>query len=217
MKNLTLGLILSYLLGSVPTAYLFGRLFKGIDLRRHGSGNLGATNAFRVLGRGIGTTVLILDIFKGTAAVLLAKHFFVPEISKISLNLYLCLAAIAAVCGHNWTLFLKFKGGKGVATSLGALIGFAILIDKFATLVLLIVLLWGLIFLSTGFVSLASVVASISLPLLAILLGLPKELDIFLLILAAFSLIRHKPNIIRLLQKKESRFDTRSILKKLSK
>lgn len=213
--KLLLGLLVSYLLGSIPTAYIFGRITQGIDLRQHGSGNLGATNAFRVLGKGIGSMVLILDILKGTLAVLLVKYFFYNKALNISEHLVLCIAAIAVVSGHNWTIFLKFKGGKGIATSLGALIAFAIVIERFAWVVISVTLFWIILFLSSGFVSLASVISSLSLPLFALFFHLPDEIIVFLLILALFSLIKHKPNITRLLQKKESRINTRRFLKKL--
>ena len=190
---------------------------RGIDLRQHGSGNLGATNAFRVLGKTIGTTVLFLDIFKGTAAVLLAKLIFICEGMPISINLFLCLAAISVVCGHNWTIFLGFKGGKGVATSLGVLIAFSVLIEKFIWLVTCVVMLWLFIFLISGFVSLASVISSIFLPLFSIIFKLPFEIFCFLSILAILSLFRHKSNITRLLQKKENRFNPRLILSKILK
>lgn len=215
MLKLILGLVLSYLLGSIPTAYIFGKVTKGIDLRKHGSGNLGATNAFRVLGKAVGTTVLVLDILKGTLALLAAKSLFYSSSAGISLNLFLCLAAVAVVSGHNWTIFLGFKGGKGIATSLGVLIALSILIERFTGLVASIVVLWLVIFLLSGFVSLASVVCSILLPLAAIFFHLPKEIVLFLFILAAFSLIRHKPNISRLLQKKESRFNTKAFISKI--
>ncbi len=211
------GLLISYLLGAIPTAYLFGRLLKGIDLRQHGSGNLGATNAFRVLGKGAGTLVLIIDILKGAAAVLLSRYVFFAPQAGISFPFYLCLSAVCAVSGHNWTIFLGFKGGKGVATSLGVLIAFSILIEKFFILVLLITGLWLILFLATGFVSLASVICSAALPLLGIILQLPASIEIFLAVLGIFSIVRHKANISRLLQKKESRFDTASVFKKVFK
>ncbi len=216
LKPLT-GLLISYLLGAIPTAYLFGRLLKGIDLRRHGSGNLGATNAFRVLGKGTGTLVLIIDILKGTTAVLLSRYAFFTTQAGISLPFYLCLSAVCAVSGHNWTIFLGFKGGKGVATSLGVLIAFSILIEKFFVLVLLIIGLWLILFLATGFVSLASVICSAILPLLGFILQLPASIEIFLAVLGIFSIIRHNANISRLLQKKESRFNTASVFKKVFK
>ncbi|MDD5018906.1 MAG: glycerol-3-phosphate 1-O-acyltransferase PlsY [Candidatus Omnitrophica bacterium] len=212
-----IGLPVSYLLGAIPTAYIFGRLLKGIDLRRHGSGNLGATNAFRVLGKGPGTLVLTIDILKGTAAVLLARFFFYDPQGSISMPLYLCLAAVCTVSGHNWTLFLGFKGGKGIATSLGVLIAFSFLIENFFLLVLAVTGSWLVIFLSTGFVSLASVICSAALPFLGLTFHLPAGIQVFLFILGAFSLIRHKTNISRLLQKTESRFNTASFLKKIFK
>ena len=212
-----LGLLISYLLGSIPTGYLFGRWTKGIDLRQHGSGNLGATNAFRVLGKKIGTTVLILDILKGTIAILLAKFLFYVPSTNLSINLYLCLAAITVVSGHNWTCFLGFKGGKGVATTLGALIAFSILVDRFVWLLVCMIILWLTCFLSTGLVSLASIIASICLPIAALFLRIPTEVTIFLALLGGFSVFRHKSNISRILQKKESRFDTKKILKKFFK
>jgi len=215
--KLLLGIIFSYSLGSIPMAYIFGRVTKGIDLRQHGSGNLGATNAFRVLGSGTGTIVLILDILKGTLAVICTKYFFYSDQLQLSANSALCLSAIAVVCGHNWTIFMGFKGGKGIATSLGALIAFAIIIDRFAWVVVSIIFLWLIIFIPTGFVSLASVICSLCLPILSIFFHLPLEIITFLLILGIFSLIRHKSNIYRLLQKKEPRFNTRAFFTKLAR
>ncbi|MFH0940782.1 MAG: glycerol-3-phosphate 1-O-acyltransferase PlsY [Candidatus Omnitrophota bacterium] len=215
--KLLLGIISSYLLGSIPMAYIFGKITKGIDLRQHGSGNPGATNAFRVLGRATGTIVLILDILKGTLAVICTKYFFYSDQLPLSANSVLCLSAIAVVCGHNWTVFLGFKGGKGIATSLGALIAFSILIERFVWVVVCVVLLWLTIFIPSGFVSLASVICSLCLPVLSAFFHLPLEITIFLLILGGFSLIRHKPNIRRLLHKKESRFSTRAFFSKLTR
>ncbi|OIO36193.1 MAG: acyl-phosphate glycerol 3-phosphate acyltransferase [Candidatus Omnitrophica bacterium CG1_02_44_16] len=215
--KLLLGIIFSYILGSIPVAYIFGKITKGIDLRQHGSGNLGATNAFRILGRGTGAIVLALDILKGALAVLLAKYIFYQSGALISENLFLCLCAITTVSGHNWTIFLGFKGGKGIATSLGALIAFAIIIDRFVWVVVSIIFLWLIIFIPTGIVSLASVISSICLPVIAIFLNLPKEIAAFLIILCSLSMIRHNTNIRRLLQKNETRFNTRNFFSKLFK
>lgn len=217
MLKIIAGLLISYLLGSIPTAYLFGKVFQGLDLRQHGSGNLGATNAFRVLGKRAGIMVLFIDIFKGTLAVLLAKKLFYSHHVDISLNLYLCISAICAVCGHNWTVFLKFKGGKGIATSLGVLIAFSIIIPKFVFLVLCVVALWFVIFVASGYVSLASVIASLCLPLFSVIFSLPREIFFFLWVLTLFSLFKHKPNILRLLQKKEHRFNPRSFFARIFK
>jgi len=217
MLKIILGLIISYLLGSIPTAYLFGKISKGIDLRQHGSGNLGATNAFRVLGKRVGIIVLLIDIFKGTLAVLIARKLFYSQNSGISLDLYLCFSALCAVCGHNWTIFLKFKGGKGIATSLGILIAFSIIIPKFISLVLCVIVLWLVIFVVSGYVSLASVIASLCLPLFSVIFSLPREIFFFFWVLTLFSLFKHKPNILRLLQKKEHRFNPRFFFTRLFK
>ncbi len=216
MLMMLTGLGISYFLGAIPNAYIFAKALKGIDLRKHGSGNLGATNAFRVLGKGIGSTVLVLDILKGLVAVLLASMVFYSETRAVSRPLYLCLAAVTVVAGHNWTIFLGFKGGKGMATSLGVIIAFALLIPHFAKLALLVIALWIILFLSTGFVSLASVVCSVIIPFAGLFFALPKEIIFFLAVLGAFSLIRHKANIGRLLHKKEHRFNTRRLFKRSS-
>src|ERR1017187_10342864 len=142
---------LAYLIGSIPVAYIFGRLFKGIDIREHGSGNMGATNAFRVLGKGPGTLVLILDIIKGIVPITLLSNVF-----GLGDALSLVIISVAAVAGHNWTVFLGFKGGKGMATSLGVLIGLAIQLPGLRIVLGLATLTWLVLFLAFGFVSLAS-------------------------------------------------------------
>jgi len=214
MLNIFLGLIVSYLLGSIPTAFLLGKVLRKIDIRRHGSGNVGATNAFRVLGKKIGTAVLLADIVKGFAAVALAQGFFYEPLPEISLNTYLCCTALTVVAGHNWTLFLSFKGGKGMATSLGALLAFTVLIPGFAGTLTCMLVFWCVVFLVSGYVSLASVTAAIFLTPTAIFFRVPKEVAVFLAILSIVALFRHKSNILRLLQKKESRFNTRRLFKK---
>ena len=149
---LAISAVLAYLIGSIPVAYIFGRVLKNLDIREHGSGNMGATNAFRVLGRGPGTIVLILDIIKGIIPVtLLANAFGLGD------ALSLVIIAVAAVAGHNWTVFLGFKGGKGMATSLGVLIGLAIQLPGLRIVLGLATLIWVVLFLSLGYVSLASI------------------------------------------------------------
>ncbi len=214
MLSIFQGLIVSYLLGSIPTAFLMGRILRKIDIRQHGSGNVGATNAFRVLGKKIGTAVLLADIAKGFAAVGLAKNLFYEPVPEISLNAYLCCSALTVVAGHNWTVFLSFKGGKGMATSLGALLAFAVLIPGFAGTLLTMLTFWCVVFLVSGYVSLASVAAAILLVPTAIFFHVPKEVIAFLGILSILAVFRHKSNIIRLLQKSENRFNTRRLFKK---
>ena len=216
MIRLFSGLLAFYLLGSIPSAYILGRLLRRVDVRRHGSGNVGATNAFRVLGKKIGTLVLLADIGKGFAAVALAQRFFYEPDAQISLNVYLCCAALTVVAGHNWTVFLGFKGGKGMATSLGALLAFSVWVPGFAGTLLTIIALWVVVFLVSGYVSLASVAASALLTPSALFFEVNGEVVVFLALLSAFGLIRHKSNIMRLLQKKENRFNTRRFRKRHS-
>jgi len=135
--NIILGIIVSYLIGSIPTAYIFGRLYKNIDIREHGSGNVGATNVFRVLGKGSGFAVLMLDILKGILAVTVAA-----DIVGLADIFGRIIMALSVVVGHNWTVFLKFKGGKGVATSLGVLLGLTIKIASIRPVLFLTVLIW---------------------------------------------------------------------------
>src|SRR5262245_32464994 len=139
MINLLYGIVISYLVGSIPTAFIFGKLYKNIDIRQHGSGNVGATNVFRVLGKKPGIIVLVLDIIKGVIPVVL-----VADIFGLVQPWHRILLAFCAVAGHNWTIFLGFKGGKGVATSLGVLIGLTIKIAGLRLVLLITILVWGL-------------------------------------------------------------------------
>lgn len=194
-----LGIILSYLIGSIPTAYILGRLYKRIDIRKHGSGNVGATNVFRVLGKGPGIIVLIIDIFKGVIPVV-----WVSDVLGFNEVWQRILMALAVVCGHNWTIFLQFKGGKGIATSLGVLIGLTIKIAIIRPVLLGTIVIWLIAFLITGFVSLASIVASLALPLLMLRTN-RFELILLGVIFCIFVVIRHRPNIKRLMAGQESR------------
>jgi glycerol-3-phosphate acyltransferase PlsY len=190
-------IVLSYLIGSIPTAYIFGRLMKGLDIRQHGSGNVGATNAFRVLGKGPGTAVLILDIIKGVVAVVFVAGYLFPDVTgRIA-------AAVAAVCGHNWTCFLNFKGGKGIATTLGVLIGLTVAVPDARPAVGLCVLSWALCFAVTGIVSLSSLVAAVFLPVLMLVFNVPTGIVLLTVVFCIFVVFRHRPNIHRLLTGQE--------------
>ena len=197
------GILSSYLLGSIPFAYIFGRVIKGTDIRKFGSGNVGATNALRLLGPLFGITVLILDILKGMLAVTWLADYFLLYFSGSAVTLRI-LFAIACICGHNWTLFLRFKGGKGVATTLGAITGLAIMIEGLRVILLLVILVWVLVFLIIRLVSLASIISAISFPVFVFLFRQPKELFLLSVILAAFILIRHKKNIHGIFSGRES-------------
>lgn len=198
--NLFLGFIISYLIGSIPTAYLFGRWLKGIDIRQHGSGNIGATNAFRVLGKGWGTVILILDIAKGIIAVTLVGDAL--QLTVLGRRL---LLALAVVCGHNWTIFLQFKGGKGIATSLGVLIGLSISFPSVGPVLVACLLIWLAVFIISGYVSLSSIFAGVALPFLMMLTHQAGEMIFLGAVFGIFVVVRHRPNICRLLRGEESR------------
>lgn len=194
------GIILSYFIGSIPTAYIFGKLTRGIDIRRHGSGNVGATNVFRVLGKGPGITVLVIDIIKGIVPVVCVADFL-----GLQSNIQRIILGLLAVSGHNWTVFLKFRGGKGIAAGLGVLIGLTLKIAAIRPVLALVILAWLISFLVTGFVSLSSIAAAVLLPIAMVLTNQPLELVFLGVIFCIFVVLRHRPNIRRLLAGQESR------------
>lgn len=183
----------------MPTGYIFGRVLKGIDIRKHGSGNMGATNVFRTVGKIPGIVVLFLDGLKGFAAVALAAGFFYRLSSPINIEWFCIASALAAVAGHIWTVFLNFKGGKGVATGAGALIA---LMHQVAFVCLGV---WAVVFVITRIVSVASIAASLSLPIFAWAFNRPMELKILSIILCLISIYKHTPNIKRLFKGEEKR------------
>lgn len=186
-------ILVSYLIGCFSSAYFLGKVSKNIDIRSYGSGNVGATNALRVLGKKMGILTFVLDILKGIIAVFLGQII-------LGFNGGL-LASIFVVLGHNFPVFLGFKGGKGVATSLGVL-----LVLNWPTG--LICLLIGVIFIViTRYVSLGSVMASITAPIVIVLTSdsIDKLLYLTTLLLALLSIFRHKANIVRLLKGEENK------------
>ena len=195
-------LIVAYLIGSLPTGYIVAKRVRGIDIRREGSGNIGATNVFRVMGSKWGSVVLAIDILKGWAvtAVLAPTASAFVELSP---PLKQFLFAAAAIAGHTWTPWLKLKGGKGIATSAGALLG----IFPFATLTALFI--WLLCFLIWHYVSLASIIAATSFPVL--LLIFERRLESFPIIwwislfIVALLIYNHRSNINRLRRGEEPR------------
>jgi glycerol-3-phosphate acyltransferase PlsY len=205
MPWIILGITISYLIGSIPTAYIFGRLIKGIDIRKFGSGNVGATNALRVLGKGPGILVLFLDIVKGILPVYFLADFVILRTSILSDEFLRIIFGFCCISGHNWTVFLRFKGGKGVATSLGVLIGLSLKIAGVAWILGLAVLVWLSIFVIFRIISLSSIAAAISLPVSAWLLGQSSILLCFSSLVALVAIFRHKANIIRLLKDQEPR------------
>jgi len=197
---LAVSVILAYLIGSIPVAYIFGRVLKNIDIREHGSGNMGATNAFRVLGKGPGTLVLILDIIKGIIPVTIIANLF-----GLGDALSLVIIAVAAVAGHNWTVFLGFKGGKGMATSLGVFIGLAIQFQVLRIILVWVVMTWLGIFLISGYVSLASIIAAVVFPVLMVMYLEPLPLIVMSIVLCILIVFRHRSNIKRLARGQENR------------
>jgi glycerol-3-phosphate acyltransferase PlsY len=191
-------LVASYLLGAVPTSYLAGRIFRGIDLREHGSGNLGATNLYRTLGWKFAVPVGLFDIAKGVIPVVL----FAPRASSSQAVALVC--GIAAVVGHVYSVFVKFRGGKGVATAAGVMLGLA----PFAVLALLA--LWIAVVLASGYVSLGSIVAAALLPVAVWILhpGVRPLLPAVALVAAGIVWL-HRANIRRLLSGTEHRFGRR--------
>ncbi|MBO4401798.1 MAG: glycerol-3-phosphate 1-O-acyltransferase PlsY [Selenomonadaceae bacterium] len=185
-------LIVSYLLGSIPNGLIFGRLIWKKDLRRYGSGNLGATNAWRVLGKPAGLLIFALDFMKGVLSVMLAQIFAgTPTV--------MVLAGLLAILGHACSIFLKFKGGRGVATGLGVI---AFMMPAVTSIVFLV---WLAIVLATRYVSLGSIVAAVLVPILALVFGYELAFVIFGVAAAAFITFRHKENIVRLLNGRENK------------
>ena len=184
--------ILAYLVGSIPNALWIGKMFKNIDVRDFGSGNVGATNAARVLGWKLGVMVLLFDAFKGMIFIIIARKFGLSDI-------YVVLIGLAAILGHSYSIYLKFKGGKAVATSLGVML---VLIPK---VIIILVIVFLLIVIFSGYVSLASISVACLLPILTYIM---YNNIIVLLSLAVGILViwRHKSNIKNLLEGKEDKF-----------
>jgi glycerol-3-phosphate acyltransferase PlsY len=197
---IALFIILAYLIGSVPTAVWIGKQFYGIDVREFGSGNAGATNTFRVLGRKAGIPVLIIDILKGSAAVALSyfSTFAVGSFEFINLQLGL---GIAALVGHIFPVFAGFRGGKGVAT----ILGIVICILPIATCLSLCVFL--LVLFSSRIVSLSSMLGGVAFPIILniMLHNQNPVLTAFSIVVAILLVITHRKNINRLLNKQESK------------
>lgn len=194
-------LIFSYLIGGIPFGFLAVYLVKKADIRGLGSGNIGATNVTRVLGKKWGISVFVLDFLKGFIVPLIVPFF----VSNPPTFLFI-LAIIAVVCGHNWTPFLQFKGGKGVSTSLGGIAGLSIQFSSLLILLLIAVFIWGVVFFISKTVALASLASAFSFFVFSLIFSLPLEFKAFSLLLFVFILIRHKKNIKNFLKNKESHF-----------
>lgn len=196
----------AYFCGAMPFGYLAGRL-NGIDIRQHGSKNIGATNVLRVLGKKVGIPVFILDVLKGALPTMLAEWWMTNRCGATpgTATLVAVLCAAAAVLGHTFTFWLGFKGGKGVATTAGSLLGLS------PTALLIGLAAWIITFYSTRYVALASIVAAVVLPLaMAVQMTTQGTWNFVLLgfgiVMGVLVIVRHRSNIARLLAGTENRF-----------
>lgn len=187
-------LIAGYFLGSIPFGLIIGKAWRGIDIRQYGSGNIGATNVLRSLGPGPAAVVFAADVLKGFVPVTAAKILFPGH------ELMVVAAGILAILGHTLSLFLKFRGGKGVATSLGVIIGLDPIIAAVGFGI------WILIVALSRYVSLASILTALCVSALMFALKKPLPFQIFTLAAALYIIVKHRSNISRLLRGKEARW-----------
>lgn len=192
MLDFVVAAAISYLLGSIPNGLILGKAIWGVDLRQHGSKNIGATNAWRTIGKAGGISIFVLDFLKGAISAYLGLHLGGSELAGV-------LCGILAIAGHSWSVFLAFKGGKGVATGLGVIAALMPMVT------LIVFAVWFAIVYFTGYVSLGSIIGAALVPILALFFGLHTEFLILGLIAAVFIIYRHKSNIERLLKGTESK------------
>ncbi|RED60470.1 glycerol-3-phosphate 1-O-acyltransferase PlsY [Cohnella lupini] len=193
MLNSIISIVVSYLLGSISFSILFARWLRKIDIRDHGSGNAGATNTLRVLGKGPAIAVFLLDIAKGSVAVLIGLWLrdgghWVPVV-----------CGLAAIAGHNWPVFFRFKGGKGIATTVGALVIWAF----FPTLIAGVIAILVIVF--TRYVSLGSMIFAVLLPILFYLFDLEAAYVWGAIAVAILAIARHRKNIVKLVNGTENK------------
>ena len=192
MLDFVVAAAISYLLGSIPNGLILGKAIWGVDLRQHGSKNIGATNAWRTIGKAGGISIFVLDFLKGAISAYLGLHLGGSELAGV-------LCGILAIAGHSWSVFLAFKGGKGVATGLGVIAALMPMVT------LIVFAVWFAIVYFTGYVSLGSIIGAALVPILTLFFGLHTEFLILGLIAAVFIIFRHKSNIERLLNGTESK------------
>lgn len=192
MAEYLLAGVLAYLIGAVPSGLILGKLFWHTDLREHGSCNIGATNAWRTLGKGAGIAVFIADSLKGQAGVLFGLFLVGTPLAAVT-------GGLLAIIGHSFSLFLRFHGGKGVATSLG------VLMMLMGNVTLIVFAVWFVIVYATRYVSLGSVIAGFLTPILAALFSYPMEYIVFTVIAALLVIVRHRENIKRLMNGTENK------------
>ncbi len=213
MLNLLVIALLSYLVGSIPTSIIMSKIVKGIDIRQHGSGNAGGSNVFRVLGWKYGISVILLDALKGAIAVLLVARLYYgnfpfPNATPFDdFTLVQIIAGVFAILGHIWTIFAGFKGGKGIATGLGILVSI-VTVDMLLALVV-----FTIVVAVSKYISLGSLAAAFSVPIIMIIRENVFNVDIsgyhtilpLTIFLAFLVMFTHKANIKRLLQGNENK------------
>lgn len=189
-------LVASYILGGIPSGYLITKKIKGVDIRNYGSGNPGAANVYRTVGKWAGLSTFFCDALKGAIVVVLAK-FLAPEQEYLWM-----VCGFVAICGHMWTIFLKFRGGKGVATSAGVF-GALLPIPTIIALAVFAIIVWR-----TGRISPGSIAASIVLPISSFFIGnYPLGFSILSSVIGIIVVCKHIPNIKRMLNKSELAFE----------
>jgi len=192
-----IAIVAGYLLGSISFSFIIAKLFKGIDIRKHGSGNAGATNTLRVLGKGPAIAVLALDVLKAILAVWIGK-WASPDVIWVPV-----LCGLAAIAGHNWPIFFGFRGGKGIATTIGAMATLCFLPALFAGIIAIISIV------ITRFVSLGSLIFAALLPIFIFVMGRPNEIFIGSLIIGIFAFVRHRSNIVKLVRGQEHKIGSK--------
>ena len=193
MGKTLLAMIIGYFIGNLSSSYFIGKAMRNIDIREHGSGNAGTTNTFRVLGAPAGAIVFLCDVLKGALAAWIGLKLTGTELGAV-------LAGGMAVIGHNWPVFLKFRGGKGIASSLGMILA---LYPKIGLIILAAAMV---LILATRYVSLGSISGAVLFPVLLAVYREPPGIILVGAILAVIALYRHKGNIKRLLNGQENKF-----------
>lgn len=189
-----LAVVTAYLIGAIPTGFIMAKLSKGIDIRYFGSANVGATNVYRVVGKVPGFITLILDILKGLVVVTVIAGYFYKFADAFDYDFYRSFLGLVAICGHVWPVFLRFKGGKGVAATIGVLIGLAPIALALSLLV------WLGVFMLTSYVSLASIIFGVVLPICTAMLNQSFYIVLLTVTICILNTYKHNSNIKRLLK-----------------
>ena len=200
---LIFSMFIAYLVGSIPTGYFVAKFKDNTDLRSFGSGSTGATNVFRAAGKLAALVTLVIDALKGYVAVTILPTMMYTFRLDMPMQQYCVIMGLCAVIGHNWPVFLKFKGGKGIATSAGVLLGVApapLLVGLCA---------WVLVFVFSKIVSISSIIAAIAIPIAAYAMNTSVYVRILTIILAVLTVLRHHGNIKRIIKKEEKKIVVR--------